>query len=315
MSIRDSYAKIGELESAVRDHINTGRYQSDLIQDSQNWYQICSSLDVIGDTSYAIQSYMDGGFPGDPGLQYIYTYGVLQAVFVQQDAIENLTEAFDIPYSRPESLQRIRQLRNASIGHPTKQGRGKRTTYNFISRMTMSKNGFDLLRHSDEKSYEMVSVDIPQIVNDQFEEIVIGYGTIVEKLRQSDKEHKEKYKDKPLADCFPNGMRYLIQKIGEGIFAGRDDYGVMAKMHLDMVVEAYQGFRDALIERNEFGDYVEYDLNEFLHALSRIDQYLTGENDFLSEADMRIYHTYISTEHKKFVEIAEQIDEQYQAET
>lgn len=315
MGVDELVAEVERLEDVVRDHINTGRYQSDLLKNSRNWNQICSSLDVIGDTTFAITSYLSSQYPGEAGLKYIFTYGILQAIFIQQDALENLSEAFDLKYERPAALRRIRNIRNASIGHPSKQDAGKERFYNFISRMTLSKDGFDLLRHSDSKSYEAVSVDIPRIIEEQLSEIVAGYAQIVEKLRMSDIEHKAKFKNQPLVDCFPNGMRYLIQKIGEGIYSGRDDYAAMAKMHLDMVTEIYENFRAALKERNELNEYLDYDLKAFLHALSRIDSYISGGNEFFNESDARIYHSYVSNEHKSFVEIAKQIDEQYQEKT
>jgi hypothetical protein len=47
---------IDTLEDDVREHINTTRYQSDLIKDGNTWNQICCSLDTIGDTAYATPS-------------------------------------------------------------------------------------------------------------------------------------------------------------------------------------------------------------------------------------------------------------------
>ena len=51
----EAILKVQKLEETVRDHINTHRYQSVLIEDSESWDQICSSLDVIGDTILAIK--------------------------------------------------------------------------------------------------------------------------------------------------------------------------------------------------------------------------------------------------------------------
>lgn len=77
MSINTLAAEINELTDSVRDHINTHRYQSVLLDDSKTWNQICSSLDVIGDSLYAVESYDAKSFPEDVGLKYIYTYGIL----------------------------------------------------------------------------------------------------------------------------------------------------------------------------------------------------------------------------------------------
>jgi len=65
--------EIGSLEAAVREHINTTRYQNDLISDSDNWNQICCSLDTIGDTTYSMSDYVEAEYPSETGLKYIYT--------------------------------------------------------------------------------------------------------------------------------------------------------------------------------------------------------------------------------------------------
>lgn len=91
MELGSLLRQVGDLEKVIRDHINTHRYQVDLLEDSSNWNQICSSLDVIGDTMFAIGSYGASEFPKDSGLQYIYTYGLLQSLFLQQDALRHLS--------------------------------------------------------------------------------------------------------------------------------------------------------------------------------------------------------------------------------
>ncbi|MBL1142992.1 MAG: hypothetical protein HND53_13265 [Proteobacteria bacterium] len=164
MEIESLINQIIELGEVVRKHINTHRYQIDFLKDSSNWNQICSSLDVIGDTLYAIRSFHLSEFPSDSGLQYIYTYGLLQSLFLQQDGLRHLSEAFNITYNAPQTLLDIRGIRNAAIGHPTKQNQKGTRYYNYISRISMTKHGFDLLRHSKPKEFDMVNVDILTIV-------------------------------------------------------------------------------------------------------------------------------------------------------
>lgn len=167
MPIAASITEIQRLTESVRDHINTHRYQVALLKDSGIWNQICSSLDVVGDSLYAIESYQSSNFPEDIGLKYIYTYGVLQALFLQQDALRHLSEAFDITYQPPQILLDIRNIRNAAIGHPTKQDHKGQRYYNYVSRISMGKNGFDLLRHSKSRTYDVVRVDLTAATNDQ----------------------------------------------------------------------------------------------------------------------------------------------------
>ena len=69
--------EINQLTESVRNYINTHRYQVVLLENSDKWNQICSSLDVIGDSLLAIEAYQVVEYPNNGGLKYIYTYGVL----------------------------------------------------------------------------------------------------------------------------------------------------------------------------------------------------------------------------------------------
>lgn len=300
-----------ELEKSVRDHINTHRYQIDLLNDSRTWNQICSSLDVIGDSCIAIESYCSNAYPEDIGLKYVYTYGILQALFIQQDALRNLTEAFQFDYEMPITLKKIRGLRNASIGHPTKQGGAKSRIYNYISRYTLSKNGFELLRSTGEGNFFTESVHISEIIEEQLDEIISGYSAIAEQLTEIDEMHKDTYRGNPLLDFFHSGIGYQFEKIGLGVLAHSSSDREYGLTNLHILKETYDEFRTALEERGELSSYTDHDLQEYFHAITRLEAYLSNTEDFMEEADARIYHSYIRSQHDRFVKIAEEIDEEY----
>ena len=50
---------------------------------------------LIQDTGELVQSHMKHGFSSDPWLAYIEFWGVMQAIFIQQDAINEFYEAMD----------------------------------------------------------------------------------------------------------------------------------------------------------------------------------------------------------------------------
>ena len=313
--IEQSIARVRKLEDSVRNHINTHRYQSVLLEDTDGWNQICSSLDVIGDTVCSIESYHSQPFPDEIGMKYIVTYGILQALFIQQDALRHLSEAFEIEYQVNPILKEIRENRNAAIGHPTKQNRGGECYYNHVSRISLSKSGFDLLRFSRSRPHEMVRVDILAAIEQQLICISDDYNRITEKLSEIDRMHREKFKNSPLQDIFHSAMGYSFEKIASGIYAhslGDRDFG---HSNLLMVTKAYQRFENALKERNELTSYTEFDLKEYFHALDKLDQYFTGKSEWLEEADARIYHAYLLHQHDHFVQIAKEIDQEYAEKT
>ena len=87
--------------------------------DRANFNEACSALDVIGDTELALQEFkLKNCFMG---ISYILAYGVLQTIFLQQDAIKHLALSLKLPFQLPPELREIRELRNDATGHPTKR--------------------------------------------------------------------------------------------------------------------------------------------------------------------------------------------------
>src|SRR5438552_140615 len=120
-----------EQTQTIRDIINKPRKQYHLMKKLGIWFQLCSCLDVIGDTDLAIKAYTNKECGTSKGATYLAVYGLLQALFMQQDALMNLGESLGIDdkienYPR---LKEIREIRNVSIGHPTRHNRKKSTSY------------------------------------------------------------------------------------------------------------------------------------------------------------------------------------------
>lgn len=303
--------RISELEDAVRHFISTGRHQASLLQSRETWSQICSSLDVIGDTSLCIEDYLSSAYPSTDGLKYIFTYGILQALFLQQDAVRHLSEAFDVTNPPGSALMKIRDIRNAAIGHPTKHQIKKSTHYNYISRISLSKTGFTLMRSSPDDDIQFVDVDISGIISDQLKDIESALSKIAEKLKEADRMHREKFGGKLIADIFHSSTGYLFEKVAQGIHSpshGNKSFGLSM---LSSIERMYEQFECALEERGELNEYTRYDLDEYKHALFVVREYLSENPGHLVEADARIYHFYLREQHNRFVKIAEEVDEEY----
>ena len=85
-------ATISELEQRIRDFINRTPKQDELLRDSKAWNQICSSLDVIGDTDVALGAYDKAPPTDDAGATYLLIYGVLQALAcIIPDVVESVS--------------------------------------------------------------------------------------------------------------------------------------------------------------------------------------------------------------------------------
>lgn len=310
-SIEQRIKKINSFEDSVRGYINTTRYQNDLIKDSDNWNQICCSLDTIGDTLYSQQDYLKSEYPTSDGLKYIFTYGLLQALFIQQDAMRHLSEAFGVQFELTDRLKEIRSLRNASIGHPTKNKIKGSTYYNYISRMSLSKNEFTLMRSFNQGSNEFIDIEIYPIIHDQLKDIESSYKLLSEKLSEADRMHRKKYKDNFLSNIFHSSMRHDLIKVAEGIHSPHSRNINFTLSRLDSIQKTYAKFEESLLERGELDEQTKRGLDEYNHALNILEGYLKGNNSGLADSDARIYHFYVREKHNYFEQIAKDVDDDY----
>jgi len=117
----------------IRNFIDEPRRQYVLSKNRALWSQCWSCLDVIEDSELAVVAYSAGEFGTSVGARYLAVYGLLQALFLQQDAVINLCESLGLPETIDNHLRlkEIREIRSDSIGHPTKRSRkkGQPTSY------------------------------------------------------------------------------------------------------------------------------------------------------------------------------------------
>lgn len=156
--------------------------------------------------------------------------------------MKNLSDAFGLKFELNDRLLQIRLLLNASIGHPTKNRTKGITYFNYISRPSLDKNGFTLIKSFDQGNKEYHDIEFLSIVNDQLFEIELGYESLCKKLSKVDKLHRLKFKDNPLSDIFDSSMDYLFEKVVLGVYSSQDsdfDFGLSM---LKIIQEKYNKF-------------------------------------------------------------------------
>jgi hypothetical protein len=165
-------SRVREAERRLRDVVNAPPVQDRLLGDSHRWRQLCSSMDAIGDTDLAVEAYLSSP-AGDReyGKLYLQAYGLLQVLFVQQDAVKHAAEAIGLPYSPPASLAAIRDVRNNAIGHPTKRG-GSRSESFGIVRVSLSREGFTLYSFDLGRPDNFQPVRLLELIETQREAVV-----------------------------------------------------------------------------------------------------------------------------------------------
>lgn len=127
VEVIDNYAQ------AFRDLINEKNLSSSKkikellrLNKGEDWGFICTAMDIVGDASLAIRNFLHFGLNGptkyeEIGERYLRLYGVLNATYIQQQAILNLYKLMNVPdikdaKKKLESL-RIREIRHKVGAH------------------------------------------------------------------------------------------------------------------------------------------------------------------------------------------------------
>ncbi len=300
---------ISELESEIRDYINHPRKLHALVQNDVAWNALCSALDVIGDTELGIQAYLSDEWPNTDGHQYLLIYGILQMLYVQQDAIIEINQALGLHYVREQDLKKIRELRNKSIGHPAKRSRrGEKTSSHFIARYSLNKNGFQLMSvHEGVPTPEFTEVDVLSLIQEQQSLLMKTLQETINKLQEEEMTHRQKFKDIKLEALFSLlRLNYPLSKIDD------EHQGAVARHEIQ---EAFNSFKNKLEERGELiaVENLKDDFNQVTHALNRLEAHFSQEINLDSE-DIQIYRFFLGKKVKEFNKIAKDIDEEYESD-
>src|ERR1700685_4636760 len=146
--------KMRDLSGWIRNYGQDARHQKRLFANRFIWLQIWNAVAIIDDVDSALNAYLDNEFPTDTGERYLRLYGVMQGLFLQQDALFNLIKGIHPTkeITLTDVLKNIREARTASVAHPTavKHKRGKLSTH-VIVRQTMTKEGFELFSYPSQE--------------------------------------------------------------------------------------------------------------------------------------------------------------------
>ncbi|MFV8354950.1 hypothetical protein ACNQGB_02045 [Flavobacterium sp. XS1P32] len=220
-----------------------------LFQDKIIWNRLWTSLDVIEDSQIAIDDYTNLSEFSSNEKGYLYVYGILQALYLQQDALCNLNKALfeqsiDFKINYPE-LYNIREIRNNSIGHPTDRGNGK--SFHGISRMTIQKKGFQIMSSFPKtgEEDEFTDINVLSCIETQGGLFKVILNNTTEKLKSEFDSHMNKFKEKKLIDIVPTKIDYHFSKLYEDC----RDYFPLVKINFEMIFKIYNSIKQGIVER------------------------------------------------------------------
>lgn len=210
--------KIEETAIKIRNFFNDSTIKKTLIflnKKDGDWNQFHAALDTIEDTCLAVESFLK--YPNDLFVKnsYLSTYGLLQALFIQQDAVNYLkislfgnSKKIDWNNSKYAELAKIMQIRNETIAHPVKtQHKGRNSKYTddkitscTIDRSSLTKDGFRYMLWMHSKT-ETKIIKFSEIIELQDKYLSAELESVLNKMRKEEKQHKAKLKVRSSAKC------------------------------------------------------------------------------------------------------------------
>src|ERR1043165_6632004 len=87
--IREDIERLERAASALRDRFNYRRRLRNIGKNPERFNTICAAMDVVGDCCLALMGYLDhlDTAEDDTRLNYLVIYGVMNALYIQQDAV------------------------------------------------------------------------------------------------------------------------------------------------------------------------------------------------------------------------------------
>ena len=306
---------IAQLVEEIRKLITFSRKQYALLQNQAMWAMLCSSMDTIEDTELCFDAFLAQDIDrADDGVKYVFVYGTLQALFVQQDAVEHLHEALNVPYTQDPSLRGIREIRNDSVGHPTNRGGGD--SYNFIARITLGSQGFRLrTTYRDGQPDCFRDVNVPELIATQRKVFIEVLDNVIKTLENEEMEHRKKFEGKKLANVFSStGTNYPLSKIFEAILNPQSAHAQQGEAHVDQILKAIEAFKVGLKDREILEAYegVQYTLELVDYPLQELRTYFRHPAEtHINEKDANIFATFVNAQVEELRQFAREIDEEY----
>lgn len=176
---------VAGLESEIRKFLTVLPRQERLLEDEANWYKIAACLDAIGDTELALDSFLFSCDGQDSGQRHLSIYGALQALVLQQDAVRHLAEGLSIEYEPQADLREIREIRNDSVGHPTRRGGASGSSFTALCRFRLSAEGFEMMTTTkDPARHRTRRVNLPEQIARQRNLLILVLKRFLEQLNQ-----------------------------------------------------------------------------------------------------------------------------------
>jgi hypothetical protein len=304
---------IEKLCKNIREHCNHPWKSEVLYQDKTKWNKLWTSLDAIEDSQLAIIDYLNLPEFNANEKGYLFIYGIMQALTIQQDALKNLSgalfeEKINFKTDFPD-LYKIKEFRNDSVGHPTNRGNGK--SFHFIGRPSIKKSGFKLLSYFPKNRQEdkIVNIDVLNCIEIQNKLITDKLKETMENLESDFNEHKNKFKDSKLSDLIHSTLGYHFSKLYEHVGKDYD----LVEMNFETIQETYDNLKSGIIERYfslSALSGIEIITDKLDYIFSRLKRDFI-DNKINDEFELRIFIDALKSNFKELEGMIKELDEEF----
>lgn len=315
-----------DLVRRMRAYVNDARVHAALFSDQPRYSRACSAMDMIEDTAQALRSYL--ALPvtdSDHGTSYLIVFGVLQVLYVQQDAVFWLCESLGFPRSvaclpGPEKwihgpgndrLSAVRSLRNSSIGHPVWRNKGpesERGSY-FIIQMSLSAGGFQLAGSNATGERNHTNVDIQNLVRVQIQELEAALKRALDEVSEAERAHRDQFKGQRLEMTF-SGLSHPMEKMHQAV--REESFRTVGMYGIEAVQRSMDLFKERLAQRREpFREDLGLIYGQLQFALSRLTGFYNRLEDDRALADLLA--TFVGDRINELRRWARSLDEDYEA--
>ena len=159
-----------ELIKKIFLHINRTEKQAELLPDRKKWNKLISALHTLEDSSNAVKYYVESIYPTDVGGKYLFTYGLFQAMILQQDSAKSINQtlfnkSINFKSEYPHAYS-VRELRNDTTGHPTNRKTNRNGYEKFISlaQISLEKYSFYYCKddYKDAEKNSIIDVNVEE---------------------------------------------------------------------------------------------------------------------------------------------------------
>ncbi len=320
-------ATIQRLSQSIRDILFNAITGHLFLKSVDNRFQIVACLDTIEDVQLALDEYLRIDLSADEsntGRLYLTVYGVLQGMFLQQDALMNLANTIGFPFRLDDypGLGDIREIRNQIAGHPTSYKRRKSESYYTINRNSLSLKRFDVMEYNNKGGQvQIASVDLTQKLSENESLIVRALRELRGKLEGDIAKHKAEFRDKHLTTLFPESLTYMCEKLLTGALdsSGESDRYQSAAA-LKVIDGVLTDLNNALSDRGkplEAWAGVDLVRNELRYPMEALRAFYLDEDNGIQAPDpeaVGIFAWFVESKLRELRDICCEIDEYYDSD-